>query len=334
MIDTPASQPESQAARAYNEVFVEFTHGSTQLSGTLYLPHGAGLHPAVVYVFGSGPAGRDGFGSIPPIARTFASQGIASFAWDKPGIGQSSGDWRQQTLRDRASEAMAAIQYLKQRPNIATDRIGVWGISQAGWVIPLMFELPQVEDIRFAIMVSVPVATGVEQELYRVTHRLPADGFTQEETEQAVDFTRRRLALVQNHAPYSEVEQLQQAAEDEPWFEAIGHYDQAFFEFAQRDPFASPQPSIIKMQCPVLAIFGDRDNIVDFRESSAVYQRLLAQADNRDVTVQIFRDADHMLFKTERGSEAEMTHSFSGAAEAYALGYLDLMAEWTKARVF
>ena len=57
---------------------------------------------------GSGPADRDGNGYFPHIRDTFLSRGLATFAFDKPGIGASMGDWRDYALRGRAKQAVAA----------------------------------------------------------------------------------------------------------------------------------------------------------------------------------------------------------------------------------
>ena len=41
--------------------------------------------------------------------RHFARSGFACLAWDKPGVGRSSGDFNAQTFRDRAEESLAAL---------------------------------------------------------------------------------------------------------------------------------------------------------------------------------------------------------------------------------
>ena len=79
------------------------------LAGTLHLPDGAGPHPAMVMLQGSGVADRESVGFFPPIRAAFLDAGVGVLSWDKPGVGESSGDWRARTLFDRADEALAAI---------------------------------------------------------------------------------------------------------------------------------------------------------------------------------------------------------------------------------
>lgn len=79
-------------------------------------------------------ADRDGF--YRPIWESFAAAGYASLAWDKPGIGGAAGNWLDQSMHDRATETEAALVWARKRPEIDANRIGLWGISQAGWVLP------------------------------------------------------------------------------------------------------------------------------------------------------------------------------------------------------
>jgi hypothetical protein len=261
----------------------------------------------------------------------FAQRGIASLAWDKPGVGESTGDWRGQTNADRADEVVQAIQVLKQHAALHPRKIGLWGISQAGWVLPLV--CMHVPDIAFLIAVSVPVGTGADQERFRVAHGFPADGFSPTETAQAMAFTNQRLALMQQHAPYAAIEALQQQVANETWFAPLGWLDQSVYEFLQVNAFSSPQPLLAHIHCPVLAIFGARDTIVDVQESVAVYSRLLREAGNNNVTIKIFPEADHVIFPSKTGGMSELNQAFAQPIKVFVPGYLDTMGQWVQERV-
>ena len=84
--------------KAYREETVRFHNGETELAGVLCLPEAAGPHPVIMFIHGSGPAGRDGYNGFPLLWQTFARRGCACLSWDKPGVGESTGDWRSQTL--------------------------------------------------------------------------------------------------------------------------------------------------------------------------------------------------------------------------------------------
>jgi hypothetical protein len=66
--------------------------GEESNDGGLCLPQGSPPYPAVVFIHGSGPVRRDGLTMFPPMWEAFAQRGIGSLAWDKPGVGESSGD--------------------------------------------------------------------------------------------------------------------------------------------------------------------------------------------------------------------------------------------------
>ena len=95
-------------------------------------PDTPGPHPAIAFVYGSGAADRTYYGIAPHLWRHFARRGFACLAWDKPGVGQSTGDYNAQTFRDRADEALAAVRFLRAAASVRKDRVGLWGHSQGG----------------------------------------------------------------------------------------------------------------------------------------------------------------------------------------------------------
>src|SRR5258705_13238353 len=46
---------------------------------------------------------------------------------------------------------------------------------------------------------------------------------------------------------------------------------------------------------PTLAIFGERDALVDWRESVQIYRSSFARSGNRDLTIKRFKEADHEM---------------------------------------
>ncbi len=134
------------------------------ISGTLVKPRGRGPFPVVVFVHGSGPWTRDA-----PYALTeyLAANGIASWIYDKRGVGKSGGVYTHDVDSARfellAADAIAGVKMLSKRPDIDTNRIGIWGISQAGWIIPIV--AARAPELDFAVIVSGPLTT-LDQENY------------------------------------------------------------------------------------------------------------------------------------------------------------------------
>ncbi|MFI6131384.1 alpha/beta hydrolase family protein [Micromonospora sp. NPDC051141] len=112
---------------------LSFRHGDDVLVGDLVRPPWPGPYPAVVFVEGSGPGGRD----QREWQTRLAAAGFASLAHDKPGSGASTGDWTRQSLVDRADETLAAVAALRARPDIGSGPVALIGHSQGGWVAPL-----------------------------------------------------------------------------------------------------------------------------------------------------------------------------------------------------
>lgn len=139
-------QEEAISARApvYGSSDVSFDNdaASVRLSGTLTVPNGKGPFPAVVLVHGSGSINRDGeiFGHKPllVLADHLSRQGIAVLRYDKRGVGKSAGVLKDATTLDLATDAEAAVRFLRGRSDVDTKRIGVIGHSEGGLIAPLM----------------------------------------------------------------------------------------------------------------------------------------------------------------------------------------------------
>ncbi|MSO30333.1 MAG: hypothetical protein EXQ48_05225 [Acidobacteria bacterium] len=89
---------------------------------TIFVPSASGVHPAVVFVHGSGPETREASNFL---ADRLTREGFASLTFDKRGAGASTGDWRESNFADLANDVRACIQVLKARPDMDRRRIGL-----------------------------------------------------------------------------------------------------------------------------------------------------------------------------------------------------------------
>ena len=139
----------------------------TNLTGLLTLPATSGPYPAIMSLHGSEPGTKDNFGSQ-QMSAFMASHGIAVLTYDKRGVGESEGTYveaaSEKNLNLMAQDAIAGVEYLKNRPEIKADKIGLTGFSQAGWVIPLAAS--QSEDIAYFIILSGPVTSVGHEDLF------------------------------------------------------------------------------------------------------------------------------------------------------------------------
>jgi len=134
------SQP---AAIAFSNQDVWFKNGDITLAGTLSIPQDkASRHPALVLISGSGPQDRDGnpggFFIFKLIAEQLASHGIAVLRHDDRGVGKSSMPARAATYQDFIDDTKAAIVYLRNRPDIDTNKIALAGHSEGGFTASII----------------------------------------------------------------------------------------------------------------------------------------------------------------------------------------------------
>ena len=90
----------------------------------MVLPSGTGPFPAVVFLHGSGAEGR---WASRFLARRLAEEGFAALIWDKRGVGGSGGSWEESGFEDLAGDAAAAVAFLRSRPEIDPERVGLHG---------------------------------------------------------------------------------------------------------------------------------------------------------------------------------------------------------------
>jgi dienelactone hydrolase len=242
---------------------VEFTTpDNVVLRGTVSVPRWSRKPvPAVVLVHGSGPLTRD---HLRGDVRRLVRRGFAVLAYDKRGVGASSGVYAQRGgdsaetwLRWLAADAARAFDALAGTAAVDTQRMGFFGASQAGWIIPLAAELTRGRP-RFNVILSGPaVSTGAEQYYSELT----GDG--------------ARAPRVSDRA---EVEQLTRS-------------------FGGRAGF-DPLPVLAANRIPTLWLLGGRDLSVPTFASAHVLDSIRANG-NDSHTVIVYAAADHGLRDTE-----------------------------------
>ncbi len=247
----------------YKEQKLSFSFESEQLSATLILPENyPPPHSTAVFVHGDGALPYDAYGYYRPFWNHLAKRGIASFAWDKAGVGSSSGNWLSQSMEDRAEEVIAAIDYLRQRDDIKPESIGLIGFSQAGWVLPLVAQKSPYPD--FIVNVSGAV-NWLDQGDYMMRVRLREKGLSEVEIQQAIEESRERLWVFEPDSSYEDYLTVGGASEDELMSEDR-------YQFAKRNWQSDARESIESIRSPFLAVFGEDDRNVDIAESARVYK--------------------------------------------------------------
>jgi pimeloyl-ACP methyl ester carboxylesterase len=327
-----AVEPHSLSAAPEHATIVEdvtFRHGDNLLAGSIHRPNLPGPHPAVAFVHGSGALGRNDWTLHPPLREHLARQGIASLCWDKPGVGASTGDWTEQSFHDRAREALAAVTFLRGRADIDQKHVGLWGISQGGWICPLAASLSP--DVAFIVLVSAPAGTIEEQDLYRVEQEMRGDGMPAADIEKAQAFARRRIELIRGTS-FEQFDAAQREVSEERWFKDYVHrLGPRDFAFGKKNIAYDGRGVVKGVRCPVLIIVGERDRIVPAKESAVRIEENLRKAGNRYVTIKVFAEADHFIHLSQSGGPREA--QAKDRVKTFAPGYLSTVTDWIGGQV-
>lgn len=308
---------------------VSFSNGEVTLAGTLKLPLRGGPHPGVVLIHGSGPQTRD-YADLQFMSDFFAINGIAVLAYDKRGEGASTKDPGESTMYDLANDVLAGVALLRMHNEIDPDRIGLWGVSQGGWIAPTAAAHSQ--NVAFIILVSGPAVGVVQQDLDRVEYELRTAGYPEEEVEAAVVHERLFSRAAETGQGWEELEASINRVKEYGWSSLVATPSKEEFEqhglrwgrFRAYDPL----PSLEKTTCPVLAFFGGKDTVVPPERNVHIMKRALKGAGNKDFTIKVFPDANHTMLFTETGAIQEIPHR-----TRFVPSYFDTMLHWLLERI-
>jgi uncharacterized protein len=313
--------------RGSREESVHFASGHVILAGTLILPDGLQRHPAVFLFHGSGRQGRD-----LPTARWFAEQGFAALTYDKRGVGESAGDFRTGPFMDLCDDGLAAVEYLKSRKEIDPRHIGVWGLSQGGWLGPLAAS--RSADISFVIAVSGPGVSPGEQMLVYYANELRDRGVAEAGVSEADALRRDVWNYLFTGKGYENARRELDQARGKPWFAEVNSQQDRLFGPLQkpseldrrgsailrfrREMTYDPVPALRALRVPALFLFGAEDRLIPVEKSAAIIRDILTQSGHTDFTVQMFDHDDHGM------------RDGTGTLDPR---YLDTMRKWLVGRV-
>lgn len=282
---------------AYRQEEVSFRNGDVVLHGTLYLPSGKTISPAIVFVGGSGRSPRE---NVRWYAEYFAYHGIAALVYDKRDIGSVRGT-EMVSGADLAGDVLAAVEMLKKRGDIDAKRIGLWGGSQGSGIAARA--AAQSEDIAFLVSVSGGGVTYEELSNYQNANRLRAQGFSEEEIRAAS----AALGQLYDYVRTRKNPETAQAALDRAWqnrwasvvfaSRQIPTEEEMSTWIQWREINRSPAHDWERLRIPVLAFWGERDDVVPVEPSIERIREALKKAGNEDVTIMIIPGADHNLMR-------------------------------------
>jgi hypothetical protein len=326
-----------------DEVEFENAAAKIKLAGTLTLPKGDGPFPAVVLVSGSGPQDRDEtlFGHKPflVLADHFAKNGIACLRYDDRGIGKSKGKFADATTADFATDAHAAVLYLKGQKKIDGKRVGICGHSEGGLIAPLVAaEHPA--DVGFIILLAGPGVSG-ERILFQQAFDFSklADEKTEEKevreqidaimpilkAAKTTDEAKEKLTAALKPFVEKEKDETKRKAAEAALPGSVARLADPWTRwFALHDP----APTLEKVTCPVLAVNGEKDVQVKAKDNLEVIESALKKGGNKRFKCVEFKGLNHLFQTCKTGLVSE----YGAIEETIAPEVLKTLTEWIRER--
>lgn len=304
-------EPKKPFPYSEKEVTIKNVIDGNFLAGTLTLPKGKGPFPAVVLISGSGPQNRDeeimGHKPFWIIADYLTRNGIAVLRYDDRGIGNSTGSFSTATSADFANDAEAVFQFLQKQKKINPSKVGLVGHSEGGLIAQIVAARnKQVENVIFLAAPGIDIDSLMLLQISAVNR---SQQIPEEQTSQMLKNGRKVYDLLKSDlstkdlksALRIELEKQLQELTDEEQVEmrkqtesSIEMYASNWFRYFIN---YSPEKYLKDMKCRVLALNGENDIQVLYKENLMGIMNTLVDNGNKQVKIQFFPNLNH-IFQT------------------------------------
>ncbi|WP_297695853.1 alpha/beta hydrolase [uncultured Eudoraea sp.] len=312
------------------------------LSGSLTLPKGPGPFPGVVLVAGTGKMDRDqtfeGHKFFKVLADYLAENGIASYRYDKRGVGKSSGDFKTATLKAFSSDAFEALKYLKSHSKISYA--GFIGHSEGGKVAPMATLDNDVCD--FLVLMAPPGLPADKSWPNMTETDLRARGIENEVIQKQIDIETQIWELVKTGDNIVETREMvknlirknidhyyylkntnkedleQRIEEDANWFVDSINFDEMQNYIDSK--------ILSELNCPVFAITGDKDLFVVYPNEFEMVKILIKSNSEVESTFKVYPGLNHLFQNCETGLIEEV----SKISETMDAEVMFDISEWIK----
>jgi len=277
---------------------------------------------SIMLIYGSGPAPKEAFDFW---AFHFLARGWSVVTYDKRGSGKSTGDWRLAGLETLAGDARAVVAAL-HKANLLKTPFGVWGASQAGWIMP---HLGADGLVDFMVMHAGAATTPGQQILDNVEAELTAYSFPPDEIAKARAYYTLDTDVSRGRTRWSEIEKAHAAAAaaKAEWLlgpPAPANAPERTFIRLVAD--FDPAPYWRKSKAPLLALFGGKDVMVPPAKNQPLLKSLIAPGTLfEDV---LLPQSNHLFMLADTGVRAEYAKR-----TAIDPGYFGAIDRWLGAMI-
>ncbi len=306
-----------------------FKSGDAELSGTLYLPR-SGKPVAAIVVTHSASSPLRGASLYDHLKTILPALGIAVFAYDRRGSGESGSETAGGNFTILADDAIAAVKHLKADPRIDPRRIGTWGLSQGGWISPLAAS--RSPDIAFVIAVSAPVVTADVQMIFSSTNHLKANGYSQADIDQMVAARKAVDGYMRGTVTRADAQAKLDGIKTKPWFKYL-YMGETFRDREvsgwRKEIENDPLKNLEAVTVPTLVLYGADDAVVPVADSA---QRLKSIASRMPkMQVHVIAGAGHAM-EMSADLKTTLDPKNDGTESPDSPEYFALLASWLAAQ--
>ncbi|MBB2953032.1 S9 family peptidase [Sphingobacterium sp. JUb56] len=318
---------------SYDTVDVNFRnkYDDVLLSGTLTTPRQKGKFPAVVLVTGSGPQDRNetlmGHEPFRILSDFLTKNNIVVLRYDDRGVGLSKGSFINASIENFSKDAMAAIDFLKERPNVDPGKIGIIGHSEGGLIAELLAgqKFPALSFIVSLAGPAIPIDSLMVSQLYRIGK---VAGMSELALSHAKEINKRNFEVVKSNRPHMEAMEmiLDNMKIDPAQLNSSSKLEletlllPSYRYFMRIDPI----PFIKKITVPVYAAFGSLDVQVPADQNLKSLKNNLPY--NRKTVLKKYEGLNHLFQKSTTGAVSEYEH----ISETMNSEVLNDLVKWIK----
>ena len=204
------------------------------------------------------------------------------------------------------------------------------GHSEGGIIAPMA--AVQSSDVAFIVMLAGTGLTGEEILYLQGSLIAKAEGGSDDDIKKAMEINKKLYTVIKQEKNKKVAEQklreiLAETAKDQkdypkaamdaqikqllsPWLVYFLTYD--------------PQPTLMKVKCPVLAINGEKDLQVPPKENLKAIEYALKSGGNKNYTIKELPNLNHLFQTAKTGSPSE----YENIEETFAPAALKIIGDW------
>ena len=282
------------------------------LAGTLTTPNGKGPFPTVVLAAGSGPNDRNeeilGHKPFLVLADYLTKNGYAVLRYDKRGVAESTGDFKNATIFDFANDAEAALAFLRTKKEIDSKKMGIIGHSEGGDIAQIVASKDATLD--FIVSMAGPGIKGSEMLVLQNDALSKAMNIPELTRLLNKKLNKKTYEIIMSNDSKEQADK-----ELKEYFKTTVHYknlseeqldkqvSNLYSSYFRHLLLFDPQDYLPKVNCKVLVINGAKDVQVTSKENLEGIAKGLSH--NQKVTIKEYPNLNHMFQPATTGLHTE-----------------------------